>query len=605
MASAASAGEAAGPGTTTPSSTSTTIGDMSAALDKLIGRVVGSSSSATDLSITAAAGSTDVLVFFACAEQVPQLDWGRRSARIICKLYDDAVEKNDNDAADGDGGNTQKAAYREGDGPALLAALGELKPKALHLICHGDHERAWLQSFDDDGTRASPIEFAALAEAIFRHGSALTAIYLDMCKSKGLVDELARLGNSNGGRRNKWYLQGWSTRVHDRGAALVAQLQHLYLGNGQAAAQAKEEAKPHQVEHVALEMARTYLSVINARHQQQQDSGPPLEQLRRGLLGADFGSIHGDDSGGASDGKGGDSDVKETAPAAAVSSSVRRGQIVTQAVSGVGGVGKTDTVVEFLHKHRDAFETGVFWILAETTATLTDSFRALAVVDMGLDYLTEEKDPAAIRSAVFKVLRQRSGWILVYDNADNPEVVVNWLPPDDAQGCFVMTSRASEESFRQAGIPPIRCFEVDTLDEKSSTLLLWRHRVAQNAPNKKEDDADDGGEGKSRDAAGAAATLPIATEFNPEALWSDVVALPPAERAALDFLASSEGLGGLPLALEQVGAYVGAQRISFEEYVERYRAVDSAVFEEEDNTMLSIMKEFGLVKFKTELDELG
>ena len=60
-----------------------------------------------------------------------------------------------------------------------------------------------------------------------------------------------------------------------------------------------------------------------------------------------------------------------------------------------------------------------------TTALLEDSFRHLAVADMGLDHLAEEKDVSVVRQAVFKVLRQRGGWLLVYDNADKPEVLLH------------------------------------------------------------------------------------------------------------------------------------------------------------------------------------
>ena len=120
----------------------------------------------------------------------------------------------------------------------------------------------------------------------------------------------------------------------------------------------------------------------------------------------------------------------------------------------------------------------MFWVTADTTALLEDSFRHLAVADMGLDHLAEEKDVSVVRQAVFKVLRQRGGWLLVYDNADNPEVLKGWLPPDDASGCVIVTSRASGESFRRAGVDGVgESIELDSLGQEASELLMWRHRV--------------------------------------------------------------------------------------------------------------------------------
>ena len=43
--------------------------------------------------------------------------------------------------------------------------------------------------------------------------------------------------------------------------------------------------------------------------------------------------------------------------------------------------------------------------------TLEEGFRHVAVVDMGFDHLAAEKDVAVVRQTVFKVLRQRRGWL--------------------------------------------------------------------------------------------------------------------------------------------------------------------------------------------------
>ena len=60
----------------------------------------------------------------------------------------------------------------------------------------------------------------------------------------------------------------------------------------------------------------------------------------------------------------------------------------------------------------------------------------------------------------------------MYDNVDNPDVVQGWLPPSVASGggCFVMTSQASGENFRRAGLAVVGSpIELDAL----GTSISW------------------------------------------------------------------------------------------------------------------------------------
>ena len=120
---------------------------------------------------------------------------------------------------------------------------------------------------------------------------------------------------------------------------------------------------------------------------------------------------------------------------------------LTQAVRGLGGIGKTSIAVEYAHAHRAEYPGGVFWIDADTPATLDQSFEQIAVVDLRLAHLKEEKDARVIRAAVLKVLADASGWLLVADNVDSSSVLralrERYLPPADAAGHVLITTRAS------------------------------------------------------------------------------------------------------------------------------------------------------------------
>ena len=50
-----------------------------------------------------------------------------------------------------------------------------------------------------------------------------------------------------------------------------------------------------------------------------------------------------------------------------------------QAISGLGGIGKTQTAVEYAYRYRDEY-AAVLWAKAETNETLTSDFVAIAQV---------------------------------------------------------------------------------------------------------------------------------------------------------------------------------------------------------------------------------
>jgi tetratricopeptide (TPR) repeat protein len=425
-----------------------------------------------------------------------------------------------------------------------------------------------------------PVPAIVLANAVAQTQALLGALGVDKAEWRGLLDAcgdpatfLARYeGGRDGGEETKAGGGGFSR----------AKMRAMLL----------EEA---------LRAAPIWSDRIPGRNWLYTGNDAVIERMQSGFGGAVGGGGEGQKGidGGVVDGDGGESTGSDAVDASVGGAHPSGVQLVTQSVNGAGGLGKTHTVIECLHRSRDMFELGVFWVTADTTALLEDSFRHLAVVDMGFDHLAEEKDIAAVRLQVFKVLRQRGGWLLVYDNADNPEVLKGWLPPDNARGCVIVTSRASGESFRRAGVDGVGVMiELDSLEQEASELLMWRHYA-----DKRGDGGNDGSGAGS--GGGGVRSVNAAETSSVRDLRVGINGLGEAERAALAWLASGEGLGGLPLALEQVGAYVGMQGITFEAYIQLFHGASSGVFEEADTSLLSVLEEFGLVEFNDELTELG
>jgi hypothetical protein len=188
------------------------------------------------------------------------------------------------------------------------------------------------------------------------------------------------------------------------------------------------------------------------------------------------------------------------------------------ALSGLGGIGKTQMAVAYAYRYfydQPAYEW-VFWVRAETELSLVTG---LAEIARSLNLPGEKLDELAAQTR--RWLETHAGWLLIFDNADEPSIVKPWLPRQP-QGRSLLTSR-SQQRFTSLGIKaPIA---IAKLSLKESIGFLQDR--------------------------------------------CDRSALDGAEAAALKALATE--LDGLPLALEQAGAYLAQTGVAFAAYWKRYQ----------------------------------
>jgi class 3 adenylate cyclase/tetratricopeptide (TPR) repeat protein len=188
------------------------------------------------------------------------------------------------------------------------------------------------------------------------------------------------------------------------------------------------------------------------------------------------------------------------------------------ALSGLGGVGKTQLALEYAVRHRKHYPHGVFWVNAETVSGLMNSFVEI-VAALKLAAAAASDQEHAIRAAL-EWFNAHDGWLLILDNVESGRAVQRFVPDKD-KGHVLITSR--ESVFQALGIA--RGLEVRDLDAGEALQFFLARTGRENSE--------------------------------------------PGERAAAMELAAE--LGNLPLALEQAAAYITETDATFGEYATSFR----------------------------------
>ncbi|MBV9612144.1 MAG: TIR domain-containing protein, partial [Acidobacteriaceae bacterium] len=147
------------------------------------------------------------------------------------------------------------------------------------------------------------------------------------------------------------------------------------------------------------------------------------------------------------------------------------------ALTGLGGAGKTETAIEYGHRHAFAY-SDVFWVSAATRESLTSGYAAIAHV-LAVPENARGDHVEAI-TAVREYLERKPNWLLILDNTEEIELARSFIP--QRNGHVLLTTRVG-------AVGPIAGrIELEQMTSEEATLLLLR-RAKIESPSAQERDA--------------------------------------------------------------------------------------------------------------------
>ena len=198
----------------------------------------------------------------------------------------------------------------------------------------------------------------------------------------------------------------------------------------------------------------------------------------------------------------------------------KEGQV---ALCGIGGVGKSQIAAAYVHKYGTDYKQGVFWVNADSKDQLNAEFSDLAQKLKLCD--RNERDLSKNVCALQKWFEKNEGWLLIFDNADDLKTVGKFIPTTKS-GYVLLTT---QDSNVVAIATKIDVLPLNTAD--AAMLILRRAgRLVLNAAWDSACDED--------------------------------------RKAALDI---AKELDGLPLALDQAGAYMEETKTLPAGYLDLYQ----------------------------------
>jgi tetratricopeptide (TPR) repeat protein/transcriptional regulator with XRE-family HTH domain len=198
------------------------------------------------------------------------------------------------------------------------------------------------------------------------------------------------------------------------------------------------------------------------------------------------------------------------------------------ALHGLGGVGKTHLAVEYTYRHNLEY-SAILWIGAESVETILSSFVTIAELLQLPE--RQEADQQQIVAAVQRWLSTHRQWLLVFDNVEDLKLLQGFLPAT-SQGAVLITTRRQAPGTLAQGI------ELSPMKPEEGLLLLLRRAKV------------------------------LDPQAGPEQMEEIEVQRHGEYQAAQELVTAMDGL---PLALDQAGAYIEETSCSLGDYLKLFQ----------------------------------
>jgi tetratricopeptide (TPR) repeat protein len=134
------------------------------------------------------------------------------------------------------------------------------------------------------------------------------------------------------------------------------------------------------------------------------------------------------------------------------------------ALYGMGGIGKTQTALEYVYANEKNYAR-TYWISGVDQTSLLSGY--VEIAKMAGVKLAPDSLPLETARSVLGWLREQSSWLIVIDNLDVIEVIEGFLPENGPQKHTIITTRNPDSE----GIPA-QGVEVPLLDSEAAVHLL-------------------------------------------------------------------------------------------------------------------------------------
>ena len=109
---------------------------------------------------------------------------------------------------------------------------------------------------------------------------------------------------------------------------------------------------------------------------------------------------------------------------------------LTQSITGMGGLGKTQTALEYAYRYAHKYDW-IWWVQAESETTVLIAYKKFAEKMRLLD--ETQYDRELIIETVLNWMDSHSKWLFIYDNADTVSGDTPWWPKNNRENILITT----------------------------------------------------------------------------------------------------------------------------------------------------------------------